>query len=60
MGKRKIWYSISGLTLFVGLLAILFKPVNYSIDFLGGTELVVRFQTRRPSMMSEQRWTRSD
>ena len=45
MGKRKIWYSISGLTLFVGLLAILFKPVNYSIDFLGGTELVVRFQT---------------
>ncbi|MGA7161495.1 MAG: protein translocase subunit SecF [Bacteroidota bacterium] len=48
MGKRKIWYSLSALTLFVGLLAILFKPVNYSIDFLGGTELVVRFQTAPP------------
>ena len=48
MGKRYIWYSLSGLTLFVGLLAIIFKPVNYSIDFLGGTELVVRFQTAPP------------
>jgi preprotein translocase subunit SecF len=45
MGKRKIWYTISGITLFVGLMAIIFKPVNYSIDFLGGTELLVRFQT---------------
>ncbi|HTX18632.1 MAG TPA: protein translocase subunit SecF [Bacteroidota bacterium] len=48
MGKRKIWYTISGITLFVGLLAIIFKPVNYSIDFLGGTELLVRFQTAPP------------
>lgn len=45
MGKRRIWYSISGATLFVGILAVIFKPVNYSIDFLGGTELLVRFQT---------------
>ena len=45
MGKRKLWYTISGITLFVGLLAIIFKPVNYSIDFLGGTEILVRFQT---------------
>ena len=55
MGKRKLWYTISGITLFVGLLAIVFKPVNYSIDFLGGTELLVRFQT--PPSINEVRVT---
>jgi preprotein translocase subunit SecF len=55
MGKRKIWYTISGITLFVGLMAIIFKPVNYSIDFLGGTEILVRFQI--PPSINEVRGT---
>ncbi|HTY11059.1 MAG TPA: protein translocase subunit SecF [Bacteroidota bacterium] len=55
MGKRKLWYSLSGLTLFIGLLAILFKPVNYSIDFVSGTELLIRFQT--PPSINEVRTT---
>lgn len=44
MGKRKIWYTISVITLVIGLLSLLFKGVSFGIDFLGGTELVVRFQ----------------
>jgi len=55
MGKRYLWYSLSGLTLFVGLLAILFKPVNYSIDFVSGTELLVRFQN--PPSINDNRST---
>jgi preprotein translocase subunit SecF len=55
MGKRYLWYSLSGLTLFVGLMAILFKPVNYSIDFVAGTELLVRFQT--PPSINDVRTT---
>ena len=47
--------SLSGLTLFVGLLAIIFKPVNYSIDFVSGTELLVRFQN--PPSINEVRTT---
>lgn len=43
MGKRKIWYSISGIILFTGLLAIIFKGPTLGIDFTGGTELVIRF-----------------
>ena len=55
MGKRKVWYTISGLTLLVGIFAIIFKPVNFSIDFLGGTELLVRFQ--EPPAINEVRTT---
>ena len=55
MGKRKIWYSLSGLTLFIGIIAIIFKPVNYSIDFISGTEILVRFQT--PTSINEVRAT---
>ncbi len=36
-------------------MAILFKPVNYSIDFVAGTELLVRFQT--PPSINDVRTT---
>lgn len=45
MGKRKIWYTISVATLLVGIVAIFTKGISYGIDFKGGTELVLRFQT---------------
>jgi preprotein translocase subunit SecF len=44
MGKRNIWYLISALTLVIGLLGVAFKGVTLGIDFLGGTELLVRFE----------------
>jgi preprotein translocase subunit SecF len=43
MGKRKIWYTASLITLVVGLAAVLTRGVSFGIDFLGGTELVLRF-----------------
>ncbi len=43
MGKRMLWYSISGILIFLGMLSLLLKGVDYGIDFLGGTEIVVSF-----------------
>jgi preprotein translocase subunit SecF len=53
MGKRMIWYSISGITLFLGLIGIFFKGMTLGIDFLGGTELLVRFE--QPVQINEVR-----
>jgi preprotein translocase subunit SecF len=44
MGKRRILYVVSATVIGLGMLSLLFKGVNYGIDFLGGTEIVVRFQ----------------
>jgi len=44
MGNRKIWYSISGTLILIGLISVVFKGVNLGIDFIGGTELIVQFQ----------------
>ncbi len=43
MSKRKIWYFISVATLVIGLVSITVKGISFGIDFLGGTELVLRF-----------------
>jgi preprotein translocase SecF subunit len=53
MGKRMIWYSISGLTLLVALVGIFFKGMTLGIDFLGGTEILVRFE--QPVQINEVR-----
>ena len=45
MGKRSIWYSISVATLVLALVGLAFKGVTLGIDFLGGTEILVRFQS---------------
>lgn len=45
MGKRSIWYSISVATLVLALVGLVFKGVTLGIDFLGGTEILVRFQS---------------
>jgi preprotein translocase SecF subunit len=44
MGKRRILYVVSAAVIGLGMLSLIVKGVNYGIDFLGGTELVVRFQ----------------
>jgi preprotein translocase subunit SecF len=43
MGNRKTWYAVSVATLVIGLLGIFIKGVTFGIDFLGGTELLLRF-----------------
>jgi preprotein translocase subunit SecF len=44
MAKRKTWYMISLVTLLIGLASVFVKGISFGIDFLGGTELVVRFE----------------
>jgi preprotein translocase subunit SecF len=43
MGRRNLWYSVSSTVIFIGLLSLFFKGVDFGIDFLGGTEIVVQF-----------------
>lgn len=44
MGKRRFWYLVSGFVILSGLVSLSLKGLDYGIDFLGGTELVVRFE----------------
>lgn len=44
MGTRKTWYTASVSVLVIGLMAIFVRGISFGIDFLGGTELVVRFE----------------
>jgi preprotein translocase subunit SecF len=46
LGKRKIWYMISGCLVLVGMVSILSKGISYGIDFQGGTEIVLAFQQK--------------
>jgi preprotein translocase subunit SecF len=48
MGKRNIWYTVSLITLLVGIGAAIVRGVSFGIDFLGGTELVLRFEQAVP------------
>ncbi len=43
MGKRNIWYMVSLSVIVIGMLSVAFKGLDYGIDFLGGTEMVVQF-----------------
>lgn len=45
MGKRKMWYMISAASLVIGLTTLAIRGLDYGIDFLGGTELIVQFET---------------
>jgi len=40
--KRKIFYFVSGALISISILSIVFKGMNYSIDFKGGRTYVVR------------------
>ncbi len=42
--KRKIWYIVSSLVILVGLISLIFRGIPLGIDFLGGTEIIVRFE----------------
>jgi preprotein translocase SecF subunit len=43
MGKRGLWYSVSATLIFVGMITLAIRGVDFGIDFLGGTELIVQF-----------------
>ncbi|HBU24235.1 MAG TPA: protein translocase subunit SecF [Chlorobaculum sp.] len=41
---RKIAYAISSILLVAGMISLVFKGLNYGIDFKGGSEVVIRFE----------------
>lgn len=53
IGKRYIWYGISGAIILAGMISLAVKGLDFGIDFLGGTELVVQFQN--PVVISDVR-----
>jgi preprotein translocase subunit SecF len=44
MGQRKIWYTVSATVILIGMVSLFIKGIDYGIDFLGGTELIVQFR----------------
>jgi preprotein translocase subunit SecF len=48
MGKRHIWYIISLLTLTIGIAGYFIRGMQFGIDFIGGTELMLRFEQPAP------------
>jgi preprotein translocase subunit SecF len=44
MSKRRLCYAISATVILAGMASLAVKGIDYGIDFLGGTELVVNFR----------------
>ncbi len=43
MGRRNLWYAVSAAVIVIGLISVIVKGLDFGIDFLGGTELIVQF-----------------
>jgi SecD/SecF fusion protein len=43
IGKRKLYYGISGAVILAGLVAIAINGLNYGVDFSGGRTYIVQF-----------------
>lgn len=43
LGKRKVWYTVSGIVIAIGLLFLLINGLNLGIDFNGGTLMEFKF-----------------
>lgn len=44
LGKRKIFYTLSTTIFVLGVISILFRGLQFGIDFKGGTEVVLEFE----------------
>jgi preprotein translocase subunit SecF len=47
IGQRKRGYAISGAFIVIGFIVLLFRGVNYSVEFTGGT--LIQVETERPA-----------
>jgi preprotein translocase subunit SecF len=54
VGKRKLWYTISGLMVAVCLLSILIRGFTFGIDFEGGTKVSMPAQTATGTVTTQQ------
>ena len=53
VGKRNIWFAISGAVMLIALGSIAVKGLNLGIDFEGGTE--ISFKTQQPTSLEDVR-----
>ncbi len=53
IGKRRLWFAISGTVVALALGALLFKGLNLGIDFKGGTQIA--FKTPAPVSLEKVR-----
>ena len=53
VGMRRYWFVFSGVVIAVSISAILFKGLNFGIDFEGGTQ--IRFRTPAPTALEDVR-----
>jgi len=53
MGKRNLWYTVSATIIVIGMVSVFVKGLDFGIDFLGGTELIVKFD--QPTSISDVR-----
>lgn len=44
LGKRNIFYLISSIIILLGVLSIVFRGLEYGIDFKGGSEIAIQFE----------------
>jgi preprotein translocase subunit SecF len=42
VGRKKLWYAISGLILVISIFALAFRGLNYSVDFKGGDLFILK------------------
>jgi preprotein translocase subunit SecF len=54
MGKRKLWYTISGLIVAVALASILLRGFTFGIDFEGGTKVSMPAASQSGTVTTEQ------
>jgi preprotein translocase subunit SecF len=50
VGRKKLWYTISGLILVISIVALLFRGLHYSVEFTGGN----LFQFKAPAVSTAQ------
>jgi len=53
LGKRKLFYAISGTLFVLAVLSIIFRGLQFGIDFKGGTEIALQFE--KPIQITEIR-----
>ena len=44
LGKRKIGYAVSGILLILSMISILFRGLEFGIDFKGGSQIALQFE----------------
>ena len=52
VGRQKLWYLISGLILVISIAALLFRGLNYSVEFKGGSVFLFHAPTATSTQIS--------